>query len=200
MSEAVHKDYAGAKLGMWLFLYTEILLFGGLFILYAVYLFFHPQSFGAASTELNLPLGLLNTVILLTSSLLVALSLSALQKGNRNLSLWMLAGTIFLALLFLVVKYIEWSEKIGYGIYPDSPVLLEMASGEIVFYGLYYVTTGLHALHVIIGIAVLSVVTAGVHRGTIHSGDYIVLENSALYWHIVDIIWIFVFPLYYLIH
>ncbi len=200
MSQAVHKDYAGAKLGMWLFLYTEIILFGGLFILYAVYLFFHPEAFGRASTELDTPLGLLNTAVLLTSSLFVALSLSALQKGDRRLSLWMLGGTILLALCFLVIKYFEWSAKIGYGIYPDSPALLEMPRGDIVFYGLYYVTTGLHALHVLIGIAVLSVVAAGVHRGTIHSTDYITLENSALYWHIVDIIWIFIFPLYYLIH
>jgi cytochrome c oxidase subunit III len=200
MSQAVHKDYAGAKLGMWMFLYTEVLLFGGLFIFYAVYLFFHPEAFAKASTELNLFLGALNTVVLLTSSLLVALSLTALQKGERRTSLWLLAGTIFLALVFLVIKYFEWSEKIGYGIYPNSPVLLQMPSGEIVFYGLYYITTGLHALHVLIGVVVLSVIAAGVHRGSIHSTDYIALENSALYWHLVDIVWIFVFPLYYLIH
>lgn len=199
MSEAVHKDYAGAKLGMWLFLYTEAILFGGLFVLYSVYLYAHPADFARGSNALSLAFGAGNTLVLLTSSLFAALAVTALQKGNRGLTLVLLSATILCALAFLVNKYFEWAEKFHHGLYPDSPVLNALPRGEIVFYGLYFITTGLHGIHVLIGGVVLSVILAGVGRGTIHSGDYVKLENAALYWHLVDIVWIFIFPLYYLI-
>jgi cytochrome c oxidase subunit III len=198
MSEA-HRDYAGAKLGMWLFLFTEVILFGGLFVLYAIYLYVHPEAFARASNELSLLFGAVNTLILLTSSLCVAAAVTALQRGNRRLTLWLLAVTILSALVFLVNKYFEWMAKIRYGIYPDSAVLDERAPGEIVFFGLYYITTGLHGLHVLIGAGLLLWVFMLVRNGRVHQDDYIVLENAGLYWHLVDLIWIFVFPLYYLI-
>ncbi len=194
-----HKDYAGAKLGMWLFLFTEIILFGGLFILYAVYLHHFPEEFARASDELSLPFGALNTLILLTSSLCVALSVSAIQKGQRTLTFWLLAATILSALLFLVNKYFEWMDKIGHGIYPDSPILAQRPPGEVVFFGLYFITTGLHALHVLLGAGLIIWVLLLLHARRIDREDYVTLENSGLYWHLVDLIWIFIFPLYYLI-
>jgi cytochrome c oxidase subunit 3 len=194
-----HRDYTGAKLGMWLFLLSEILLFGGMFILYSVYRFKNPADFHHASRELDVILGTLNTLILLTSSLTMALSISAIQKGNHKLSTYLLIATIFFGLLFLLNKGVEWSTKINHGIYPSSPILLGRPKGEILFFGLYYVMTGLHGLHVLVGVGVLSVMVNFLFRHRINQTHFISLENSGLYWHLVDIIWIFLFPLFYLI-
>lgn len=199
MSQPTHKDYAGAKLGMWLFLFTELLLFGGLFLLYAVYLARYPHEFAAAGREMHLLFGVVNTVVLITSSLLVAMAVTAIQRGERRLVLWLLGGTVLCAATFLFDKYLEWGTEISRGIYPGSPRLVAGPAGESVFYSLYYLTTGLHGLHVLIGGILLAVVAFRVRNGTIHAGDYIWLENGALYWHLVDLIWIFIFPLYYLI-
>ncbi|ANA39171.1 cytochrome C oxidase subunit III [Geobacter anodireducens] len=198
MSHATHRDYAGAKLGMWLFLFTEMLLFGGLFILYAVYLHRYPAEFAVAGHWLDLVLGTANTAILLTSSLLAALAVTAVQRDEGRVAFRALGGTIVCAGLFLVIKYAEWSAKIGHGIYPGSPDLAAGPPGESVFFGLYYLTTGLHGLHVLIGGVLLAVVARRVKEGRVHAGDYIWLENGALYWHLVDLVWIFIFPLYYL--
>jgi len=194
-----HRDYTGAKIGMWLFLLSEILLFGGLFILYSTYRYKNPIEFHLAAWELNRVLGTLNTLILLTSSLTMVLSISSIQKGNRRESASFLMATIFFGLLFLTIKYAEWAAKIGHGIYPNSPRLLGRSKGEILFYGLYYSMTGLHGLHVLVGILVLSVMLFLTMKGKIHENRFIPLENSGLYWHLVDIIWIFLFPLFYLI-
>lgn len=193
-----HKDYEGGKLGMWLFLFTEILLFGGLFILYSAYRARYPLDFHEAGQHLNVVIGVANTVILLTSSLTVAFSITALQKGNRKLSMQCLAATIGLGALFLVNKYFEWSAEIGKGLYPNSPVLAERPHGDQIFFGLYYSMTGLHGLHVIAGIIVLSVVLAMIARNKVTSADFNKLENGGLYWHLVDVIWIFLLPLFYL--
>jgi cytochrome c oxidase subunit III len=198
VSEEV-RDYTGAKLGMWLFLLSEILLFGGLFILYSAYRYKNPVDFHHASQELDVILGTLNTLVLLTSSLTMAISISAIQKGQPRLSAWLLAATIILGLLFLMNKGIEWGAKIHYGIYPGSPALLSRAKGEILFFGLYYVMAGLHALHVGVGVCVLVVMLHFLRRGKIGPTHFISLENSGLYWHLVDIVWIFLFPLFYLI-
>jgi cytochrome c oxidase subunit III len=199
MSHPAHKDYAGAKLGMWLFLFTELLLFSGLFLLYGVYLARYPQEFAVAGRDMHLLFGTLNTVILITSSLLVAMSVTAIQQDQRRTVLWLLGGTILCASLFMFNKYLEWSAEIGRGIYPNSPKLVAGPPGESVFYSLYYLTVGLHGLHVLVGGTLLAVVALRVKKGSIHGGDYVLLENGALYWHLVDLIWIFIFPLYYLI-
>jgi cytochrome c oxidase subunit 3 len=194
-----HRDDAGAKMGMWLFLFTEILLFGGMFLVYAVYRYQYPEQFHIAGMELNTGIGTLNTIILLTSSLTVALSIAALQKGNKFLSLVLLYVTLFFALMFMVNKYFEWSTKISHGIYPSSPELLAKPNGEILFFGLYYIMTGLHGLHVLIGMIVIAYMIVFIHKGKVTSDNYVMLENSGLYWHLVDLIWIFLFPLFYLI-
>jgi cytochrome c oxidase subunit 3 len=195
-----HRDDLGAKMGMWLFLFTELLLFGGMFLIYAAYRFQHPDQFKIAAMELSTAMGTLNTVILLTSSLTVAISITALRKGNRFLALLNLFITIVFALAFMVNKFFEWSAKISHGIYPGSEEMLNKPNGEILFYGLYYVMTGLHGLHVIIGVIILSFMFVFIKRGSVNKGNFMKLENSGLYWHLVDLIWIFLFPLFYLIH
>jgi len=197
-SHAVHKDYQGAKLGMWIFLFTELLLFGGLFILYSTYRAIYPHDFHAGGQHLNAVIGIINTVVLLTSSLTVAVALSAIQKGSRRLTLQCLGATIVLGILFLANKYVEWSEEIRRGIYPNGPELEKLPNGGKIFYGLYYAMTGLHGLHVLAGVAVLAVMLAFVWKNRVTATDYVKLENAGLYWHLVDVIWIFLLPMLYL--
>jgi cytochrome c oxidase subunit 3 len=111
----------------------------------------------------------------------------------------MLGVTIAAALLFLLNKYFEWSVKIGHGIYPGSPHLREMPHGESVFFGLYFITTGLHGIHVLLGAGILTWVALLVRSNKVNQNDFVTLENAGLYWHLVDLVWIFIFPLYYLI-
>jgi cytochrome c oxidase subunit 3 len=194
-----HQDNTGSKIGMWLFLLSEIILFGGLFLLYSSYRYKNPFDFHLAAWELNRVLGTINTLILITSSLTIALSILFVQKGDHKLSMILLSATIFLGLLFLGIKYIEWTAKIEHGLYPNSPRLLGRSKGEVLFFGLYYSMTGLHGLHVLVGIFVLSVMLVLMMRGKINENRSVPLENTGLYWHLVDIIWIFLFPLFYLI-
>lgn len=195
----VHRDDVGAKMGMWLFLLTELLLFGGLFLVYAVYRYQYPEQFHLAGMELNTGIGTLNTIILLTSSLTVALSIAAIQKKNKFLAVLMLSLTLTFALMFMVNKYFEWSAKFSHGIYPGSEELLSLPNGQILFFGLYYVMTGLHGLHVLIGVVILAIMLVLTIKDKITFDNYTKLENSGLYWHLVDLIWIFLFPLFYLI-
>ena len=199
MTHPQHKDYGGAKLGMWLFLFTEILLFGGLFLLYAVYLKRYPQEFAAGGKQLDWTMGTANTVILLTSSLFAAMAVTAIQRNEVRRAAGLIGGTILCAAGFMVIKYVEWSAKIGHGIYPGSEHLTAGPPGESVFFSLYYMTTGIHGLHVIIGAGLLAWIGVKVKAGSVHAGDFVLLENGALYWHLVDLIWIFIFPLYYLV-
>jgi cytochrome c oxidase subunit 3 len=129
----------------------------------------------------------------------VAMSVTAVQLGEKKRAIGLLAITIILALVFLINKYFEWSGKFGHGIYPGSEKLIELGTGEVLFFGLYFAMTGLHALHIIIGVTILLVMLMKVSNDTIDSGYYVQLENSGLYWHLVDLIWIFLFPLFYLI-
>ncbi len=195
----VHRDDIGSRMGMWLFLFTELILFGGMFILYAVYRYNNPEAFHLAAKELNTIIGTFNTAILLTSSLTMALSITAIQRNNKNLSIFFQLLTVVLALGFMVNKYFEWSAKFHHGIYPGAEELLARDSGEILFFGLYYVMTGLHGLHVVIGLVLILVMTRFTAKGIITKDSYVKLESAGLYWHLVDIIWIFLFPLFYLI-
>ena len=195
----VHRDYQGAKIGMWLFLFTEVLLFAGLFLAFLVYRSTHLEAFHHAAQALNVTLGGTNTVVLLTSSLTMVLSITAIQKGEKRASLFFLGVTILCAVIFTCIKYVEWSAKIHHGIYPGSPHLAEMPRGEVLFYGLYYTMTGLHALHVFIGAGTLIGMIPLISNGNINKGDFIKLENAGLYWHLVDLIWIYLFPLLYLV-
>lgn len=194
-----HVDYEGSKMGMWIFLFTELLFFGGLFLLYAVYRAQYTQDFHIAADGLDTAFGAINTLILITSSLTMALSIAAVKNSDMRSSLIFQTSTILLGAAFLVIKYFEWEAKISHGIFPGSPELLSQSQGNIIFYSLYFVTTGLHGLHVIAGIVVLSLMLFFSIKGKINHKDFIKLENSGLYWHFVDIVWIYLFPLLYLI-
>jgi cytochrome c oxidase subunit III len=195
----IHRDDLASKTGMWLFLFTEMLLFGGLFIVYSVYRFRNAEAFHLAAHELNVAIGTINTIILLTSSTTIAMSITAIQKKNKKLALLLLGATIFLGLAFLVNKYFEWGAHLKEHIYPGSAVLALRGQGDVLFYGLYFFMTGLHALHIIIGLIFIAVITSMIYRDKISFDNFVLLENSGLYWHLVDLIWIFLFPLFYLI-
>jgi len=248
-----HRDYAGAKIGMWLFLFTEILLFGGLFIIYAVYRYQHAEEFHVAAAELDTLVGMINTIILLTSSMTVAVAIAAMQQGRKKLAMVCVWTTVAFGGWFMVNKYFEWGAKFSHGLYPNSEYLLDLPSGEILFFGLYFTMTGLHGLHVVVGMVLLAVAAIKLRNKPNHSvkfadegierlqgtklafldssgnkmwtgdevddsiaevsvdikykpvakrlrrEDYSLLENGGLYWHLVDLIWIFLFPLFYLI-
>jgi cytochrome c oxidase subunit III len=201
-THAIHSeqiDHETGKLGMWIFLLTELFLFGGLFLVYAVFRAKYSEDFHTAAAELNTFIGTLNTVFLLVSSMTVAMSITAIQKNQRKLALFLVASTIMLAGLFMLNKYFEWSHKFEFKIYPGSEVLKNLPQGELLFFGLYYMMTGLHALHVFIGMILLTVNLFKIRSGQVSQAHYLHLENSGLYWHLVDLIWIFLFPLLYLI-
>lgn len=194
-----HRDDFGAKLGMWIFIFTELLLFAGLFLVYAVFRSKYFEDFHIAAHQLNTFIGAVNTIVLLISSATIAASISAIQKNNKVLALRLLYATFFLALVFLVNKYFEWGHKIEYQLYPGSDPLLTLKNGQVLFFGLYYFMTGLHVLHIIIGMTIMGVIIVKVKSNKINSSSYVLLENGGLYWHLVDLIWIFLFPLLYLI-
>lgn len=202
-----HHFYTGeqqksaAKLGMWLFLAQEILFFSGLFMAYAAFRYFYPETYLHAHEHLDWKLGAVNTVVLLFSSLTVALAVRCAQTNNRQGQVINLAITILCACIFLVIKYFEYSAKFEHGLLPgDHWAPHEVMDGKPwIFFGIYFTMTGLHGLHVIVGIGVLLWILVKAQKGHFNSDYYAALENSALYWHLVDLIWIFLFPLLYLV-
>jgi len=200
-AEHIHYDAEASKIGMWLFIFTELLLFGGLFIVYSIYRFMNQEAFHLAGEELNTTIGAINTVLLLISSMTIAMSTSTLQFKKKGATLGLLAVTIILGVVFLVNKYFEWGTKFSHGIWPGSEHMLsQFSQGEILFFGLYFVMTGLHALHIIIGLIIILFAVFRIQKGTVNENRAALLENAGLYWHLVDLIWIFLFPLFYLIH
>jgi len=195
------QQFDAAKMGMWLFLVTEILLFCGMFVAYAVFRSWHPEVFAVASTLLDTNMGALNTVVLLTSSLTVALAIRAIQADNQKWLFINLVLTLLLAGCFLVVKYFEYTHKFDLGIFPGENYAYEGLDMAIVpiFFSIYFVMTGIHGFHVLVGIGVISWVAVQAKKGRYSSEYYTHVELSGLYWHLVDIIWIFLFPLLYLI-
>ena len=194
-----HHDYQGSKMGLWIFIFTELFLFGGLFLVYAVFRTQYSADFHKAAEETNTFIGTLNTIVLLISSMTVAMSITAIQSNNKGRAIRLLLVTIVLALIFMVNKYFEWGHKFELRLYPGSVVLTNLPKGELLFFGLYFMMTGLHALHVLVGMILLTVTIFRIKSGHVHSGNFSLIENSGLYWHLVDLIWIFLFPMMYLI-
>jgi cytochrome c oxidase subunit III len=190
-----------ATLGMWVFLATEVLFFGGLFLIYSVYRDLYPAAFAAASHELVVWAGTTNTVVLITSSLTMAMAVHAIQTGNRRLLLLFLGATIALGFVFLGIKAFEYYTEFVEHHVPGAgfEFAKEYARSAQIFYSLYFLMTGLHALHMIIGIGIMLVMLWGAWRGAITPEYPAPIEISGLYWHFVDIVWIFLFPLLYLI-
>jgi len=195
-----NNDYIGAKLGFWLFIFTEVMIFGAMFLVFGFYLFQFPDDFMKASSGLDRFLGGINTFLLLISALTMGLSLVKLRNNQVNESKKYIWLTIILATIFLCIKYMEWSHEIHLGIYPGSPTLMDLEHGTQLFFGLYFTMTGLHGIHIILGIGVMFWVLALINSGKVTSKDFVVLENTALYWDLVHLVWVFVFPIFYLIY
>ncbi len=190
-----------SSLGMWIFLVTEVMFFGGLFLSYTVGRATYPAAFAEASHHLEVNLGALNTAVLICSSLTMALAVHASQTGERKLLMAFLAVTILLGLVFLGIKTFEYTEKFKHHLVPGGAFSFpgpHSAPAQL-FFSLYFAMTGLHALHMIVGIGVVSVILFFAWRGRYSPEYHTPVEVSGLYWHFVDIIWIFLFPLLYLI-
>ena len=199
-----------ASLGMWLFLGTEVMFFGGMFLAYLIYRRWYFNEFVVASRSLNLPYGTVNTAILICSSLSVALGIRAVQMNKRMLTVVMLVLTLVFGLAFLGVKGYEWNEKFVEhhvpgptfhfeGSMPGHPEVKINPQHAQIFFSMYFAMTGMHALHMIIGVGMFLWLIYQTWRGKFNSEYYTPLENAGLYWHFVDVIWIYLFPLFYLI-
>ena len=195
-----HRDDAASRIGMWLFIFTELFLFAGLFLVFTVYRVKYHEGFHLAAQELDVTIGTINSIILLLSGMTMGISYLAIQKGKNKLTLMMLTITFLLGIIFLVNKYFEWRVKFEHGLYPGSTELISLSKGDVMFFGLYFFMTGLHALHLIAGLIFITIVIGAVIRKRVHSSKYALLENCSLYWHLVDLVWIFLFPLFYLIN
>jgi cytochrome c oxidase subunit 3 len=190
-----------AKLGMWVFLVTEVLFFGGLFVAYIVYRSWNPELFYMSAKELSTIMGAINTVVLIGSSLTIALAVRAAQLNQQvNLQRYLLV-TIALAFVFLIIKYFEYTSKFAVGILPGEMYFYEGIDhpGAPIFFSIYYMMTGLHGIHVIIGIGLMVWLVIKARQNSYGASYYTPVEITALYWHLVDLIWIFLFPLLYLI-
>lgn len=198
--ETYEQQREAASLGVWIFLVTEVMFFGGLFAAYIAYRFLYPAAFVASSRKLDVELGALNTAVLLTSSLTMALAVRSAQIGRAKLSALFLGLTALLGGAFLGIKFTEYGHKFAEHLVPGPSFHLPgfERSGQL-FFSLYFGMTGLHALHMIIGIAFLLGLMAPTYRGKFSPENHNFIEGVGLYWHFVDIIWIFLFPLLYLV-
>lgn len=210
--ENLEQQREASTLGMWVFLVTEIMFFGGMFFAYTLYRTMYPMAFASASNHLDLPLGAINTVVLILSSFTMALAVYSTQTGKRRGQIICLTLTLVLGLTFLGIKAVEYHQKYVDSLIPGklipgrpfSPAkvhLLGDAKPENVemFYWIYFAMTGMHAIHMIIGVGLLSVILYFAARGRYGPEYHNPVEVSGLYWHFVDIIWIFLFPLLYLL-
>jgi cytochrome c oxidase subunit 3 len=190
-----------STLGMWVFLVTEVLFFGGLFTAYSIYRGWYPDAFAMASHELDITLGTINTAVLITSSLTMALAVHAAQLGQRKTLLVFLVATMLLGTAFLGIKSVEYYEKFTEHHIPGPGFRFEPEyfRHAQIFFSLYFVMTGLHAIHMIIGLGIMIWMFVWAYNGTVDKDYASPIEISGLYWHFVDIVWIFLFPLLYLI-
>jgi cytochrome c oxidase subunit 3 len=197
----LEQQHAAASLGMWIFLITEIMFFGGLFVGYTVYRWQYPLAFANASHHVDLWLGALNTAVLLASSLTMALAVYYAQSGKRRAVVVFLILTMLLGSVFLGVKAVEYHHKYVDRLIPGPAFSMEgsLTRESQLFFVFYFVMTGMHALHMVVGIGLLATIAVMAGRGRFTREHYAPVEISGLYWHFVDIVWIFLFPLLYLI-
>ncbi len=197
----MEQQASSAKLGMWVFLAQEILFFGGLFMAYFAFRYLYPETFLEAHEHLDKRMGGLNTVVLITSSLTMALAVRAAQLGEQAKLQKHLILTFLFAGVFLVVKYFEYSAKFEHGLLPGKfyHAHEHIVGAPHIFFGIYFVMTGLHGIHVIAGMGVIAWIYLRARRGDFGPDYFMPVENVGLYWHLVDLIWIFLFPLLYLV-
>jgi cytochrome c oxidase subunit 3 len=200
--ESLAKQTHAVRLGMWLFLSTEVLLFAGLFVAYATYRYLYHPAFHLGARHLSLVLGGTNTVVLISSSLTVALALEAIRVDQPRRACRLLLATLGCAATFLVIKGFEYHHHIETGALPGRLFHMEEMAGHAgapVYFTLYFFATGLHAFHVMVGMGVLTWVLVRTRGGAFSAVYHTPVEMGALYWHLVDLIWIFLFPLLYLV-
>jgi len=201
----MEQQFDTSKIGMWLFLVTEVLLFGGLFVGFGLMQARYPREFVEAHTYLQRSLGALNTVVLLVSSWTMVMGVNAAQTSQKDKLVRYLLATILLACVFLVIKYIEYSHKFADHLLPgifyghQAEDLIKGTHGYATFFSFYFMMTGLHGIHVVVGIVLLSWLMMRAKRGDFNKEYYTPVDLVGLYWHVVDMIWIYLFPLYYLI-
>jgi cytochrome c oxidase subunit III len=197
----VEQQASAAKLGMWLFLLTEILLFGGLFTAYAIFRATHTDMFYEAHKQLDVHLGMLNTMVLIASSVTMALAIRSTQLNRKKETARFLIATLVCAGIFLFIKYLEYHHKFELGELPGKYYTYTGLKGNNphIFFSIYFMMTGLHGIHVIGGMSVIGWMLYRTNRGHFSSAYYTPLEMTGLYWHLVDLIWIFLFPLLYLV-
>jgi cytochrome c oxidase subunit 3 len=202
------QQFDAAKLGMWAFLGQELLFFSGLFVAYGTYRSWYPEVFAQCSAQLDRTMGMTNTLVLLFSSLTAALAVRSAQLGKKNETSILLIITIACAFIFLGVKYFEYHHKFEAGLLPGRyfhPIQEELKPGThvgpegVVFFSLYFMMTGLHAIHIIVGIGILFWILKRNMAGEFTKDYFTPVDITALYWHLVDLIWIYLFPLLYLI-
>ncbi len=198
--ESPLQQYQSSSLGMWVFLITEIMFFGGLFLVYSIYRALYPAAFAAASHHLDIKLGGFNTVALIGSSLTMAMAVHAGETGAKKGQVFWLILTMVLGSIFLGVKGIEYSHKFHEHLVPGPHFHFPHAPREAqLFFGLYFAMTGMHALHMVIGLGLLLTLAINAAKGKYTQAYHTPIEMIGLYWHFVDIVWIFLFPLLYLI-
>lgn len=199
--DSAKQEFESSKLGMWLFLVTEILLFGGLFVAYIIFRIKYPEMFHEASKFLNRPMGAFNTVVLICSSFTMAMAVNATQRNDQNKANQYLIVTLFCGFIFMVIKFFEYSHKFHEGLFPGAHFAFEGQSPEhaSLFFSLYFMMTGLHGIHVLIGMGLILWCLIKSNRGAFSSSYYTPVENTGIYWHLVDLIWIYLFPLMYLV-
>ena len=199
--EDLEQQQEAATLGMWLFLVTEVMFFGGMIAAYMLYRIWYPVAWAEGSNELNIYMGGINTAVLIFSSLTMAMAVRSAQTGNRNATMGFLVVTMLLGLTFLVIKFFEYKEKFEKGHVPGPNFSFEGPESPHVqiFFSVYFALTGVHALHMVIGFCLLSVILTMAYRNRFSPEWYTPVELSGLYWHFVDIVWIFLFPLLYLV-
>ena len=199
--ESAEQAFESSKLGLWLFLVTEILLFGGLFVVYIIYRGLYPEMFHEASHHLNKVLGGINTVVLICSSLTMAMAVDRTRQNDSGKANQYLLVTLFLAACFLFIKYLEYSHKFHEGLLPGAHFHFEGLKDPKtpLFFSLYFMMTGLHGIHVLAGMGIISWILIRSNKGHFNSSYYTPVELGGIYWHLVDLIWIYLFPLLYLI-
>lgn len=213
--ESVGQQHETASFGMWVFLLTEVMFFGGMFCAYLVFRNWYHAAFVAGSNTLDIVLGTLNTALLICSSCTMAMGVHSAEVRKKKQLIVYLLATLILGLGFLVIKGVEWDAKfvahhvpgpnfsIEEFVHPANPKAItlapDMAEKTQIYFSLYFLLTGMHALHMIIGCVIIVFLIFGASRGVYTGGHVVPIENFGLYWHFVDIIWIFLFPLLYLI-
>jgi cytochrome c oxidase subunit 3 len=188
-----------STLGMWVFLVTEVMFFGGMFMAYIVYRNMYPHAWIEASHELDWRLGWLNTSVLIVSSLTMALAVRAAMLGIKKQQVLLLLTTMSLGMVFLIVKFFEYKAKFAHHLVPGPHFDPTLEQGMQIFFSLYFMLTGVHAAHMIIGLGIMTYITINAAKGTYNAEYYGPVEVAGLYWHFVDIVWIFLFPLLYLL-